>query len=80
MPERTVGDQVVVARNDVDAALVLAATAAVVWRALAEWCSPADLAQMLAAQHPDVPSEERDAALAGILEQLDEAELLERAP
>lgn len=79
-PERTVGDQVVVARADTDAALVLPPTAGVVWAALATWCRPSDLAATLAERYPDVPSAERDDALAGILDLLDEAGLVERAP
>ena|GEM_PF-6127795 len=78
-PERTVDGQVVVARADLDAALVLPATAAQVWQALAAWRSPEELARMLAEHHPEVDEAERAAALASILDQLDAAGLLERA-
>ncbi len=78
VPERTVGDQVVLARPAGGSALVLGSTAALVWNALGDWLAVADLAAVLAAQYPDVPPGERDAALEEILQQLDDEGLLER--
>lgn len=74
------GDQVVVGRADADAALVLPSTAGVVWAALATWSSVDQLGATLAERYPDVPPAERAEALAAILELLDEAGLVERAP
>jgi hypothetical protein len=78
VPERTVGDQVVLARPAGGSALVLGPTAAVVWMALEEWLVHDQLEAALAAQYPDIPPAERDAALEEILRMLDDEALLER--
>jgi hypothetical protein len=78
VPERTVGDQVVLARPGGGSALVLGPTAAVVWMAREEWLVHDQLEAALAAQYPDIPPADRDAALEEILRMLDDEALLER--
>lgn len=80
LPERTVGDQVVVARPRDRSAVLLGATAAIVWRATSSWTTVADLESLLAERHSDVGAVERSEALDQILEMLFDDELLERHP
>lgn len=78
VPERTVGDQVVLARPAGGTALVLGPTAAVVWVALEGWLTPEELEAALGTRYPDVPVADRRAALEEILRMLDDEALLER--
>ncbi|MGH9085906.1 MAG: PqqD family protein [Acidimicrobiales bacterium] len=78
MPQRTVGDQVVLARPHGGSALVLAPTAAIVWSCLAAWTDADGLADELAARYPDVAPADRRDALDAILRLLQAEDLLER--
>jgi hypothetical protein len=78
VPERSVGDQVVLARPVGGAALVLGPTAALVWMALADWLAIDELETTLATQYPNIPAGDRHGALHEIIQMLDDEDLLER--
>ena len=59
--------------------MVLAATAAFVWRQLDDWTTPGELDHRLADVFPDVPTRDREEARAAILVALTDDDLLERA-
>jgi hypothetical protein len=78
VPWRRLGDKVIVARPSDGTPVVLAPTAAVVWRRLAMWATPAEIDARLADVFPDVASAERLSTRAAILARLGDDELLER--
>lgn len=78
VPTRAVGDRLVVARPSDGAPVVLPPTAALIWRVLDGWVSPAEIDRALAAAFADVPEPERTAARVDVLAMLDRDGLLER--
>ncbi len=79
VPSRELGDKLIVARPADGAPVVLAATAAVVWRELDEWKAPGEIDRRLAEVFPGVAVHDREAALAEILDALTDDGLLERS-
>jgi hypothetical protein len=79
VPSRALGDKLIVARPSDGAPVVLAATAAFVWRQLDDWTTPDALNHELGTAFPDVPMRERQEASAAILAALTDDDLLERA-
>ena len=80
VPWREIGDKVVAARPTDGAPVVLAPTAAVVWRQLDTWTNLNDIDLRLAEVFPDVEATDRLAARAAILDALLSADdLLERS-
>lgn len=77
VPDRIVGNKVVVARPGVDEALVLAGAAALVWVELDRWMSEAKLWDTMMQEHPEVDGSRRD-VLTRSLRMLDDQGLLER--
>ena len=78
VPHRTVGHEVVAARPLDGEAVLLGATAALVWGEAHDWVSEADLAATLASLYPEVTEDERSGTLAEILTVLSGEGLLER--
>jgi hypothetical protein len=78
VPQRTVGDQIVIARPVDGTPIVLGATAATVWSALAIWRRPPELDRLLAERWPEVHDRTRQRALEDILALLDSEGVLER--
>jgi hypothetical protein len=54
LPDRIVGDQIVVVRPGVDDAVVLGGAAALVWLELDDWTTETDLSSAVAVSHPEV--------------------------
>ena len=79
VPWREVGDKVVAARPSDGAPVVLAPTAAVVWRQLDAWTTPDDIDTRLGEVFPEVATTDRVAARAAILDALSDDDLLERS-
>jgi len=79
VPWRALGDKLVVARPGDGAPVVLAATAAFVWRELDDWIAMGELDRRLAQVFPDVSTRDREDARAAILLALTDDDLLERA-
>jgi hypothetical protein len=74
---RRVGETVIVARPRDGAAVMVAGTAAFVWRLLDDWISPAAIDFGLAEAFPDVAVDERLTARREILRMLSDDDLLE---
>jgi hypothetical protein len=79
VPEREYADKVIVARPRDGAPVVLAATAAVVWRQLDGWTTTDEIDRILAATYPEVAPPERVAARTEVIAMLEDDDLLERA-
>jgi hypothetical protein len=79
VPTRVVDDKVVAARPSDGAPVVLAPTAAMVWRLLDDWTSEEQLRCRLAELFPHVSGAERTATLAAILNALSNDDLLDRS-
>jgi hypothetical protein len=79
VPWRALDDKLVVARPSDGAPVVLAPTAALVWRHLDRWTSADEIDHRLAEVFPEVPADEREAARASILVALTDDDLVERA-
>ena len=79
VPWRAFGDKLIVARPSDGGPVVLAATAAFVWRHLDDWTTPGELDQRLADVYPVVSGRDREEATAAILVALMDDDLLERA-
>ena len=78
VPNRVLGDTLIVARPRDGAPVVMSSTAALVWRELEDWTTPAEVDVRLADAFPEVPEEERVAARIEILTALRNDDLLER--
>ena len=78
VPLRAIAEGVIVARPSDGAAVIMQATAAVVWRALDDWTTSGAIDRTLAETYPAVSAAERVAARAEILETLRRDDLLER--
>ncbi len=78
VPWRQIGDKIVVARPVDGAPVVLAPTAAVVWRGLDDWTGEDGLDLRLAQIFPDIAASERESARSQILVALADDGLLER--
>lgn len=76
VPDRIVGDKVVVARPDRDEAVILGGPAAVVWVELDHWITADVLAATLLEYHPEIDSVA--AAVSAALRALHDEDLLER--
>lgn len=72
------GHKLVVARPLDGAPVVLAPTAAIVWRQLDGWSSRREIDRQLASVYPNVATDERCEALTEILDALANDDLLER--
>jgi hypothetical protein len=79
VPSREVDDKVIAARPTDGAPVVLAPTAAIVWRLLDGWTNPNDIDVRLTEVFPDVEATDRQAARAAILDALSNDDLLERS-
>jgi hypothetical protein len=77
VPNRRLGDSVVIARPSDGTPVSLEGTAAFVWRLLDDWTSPAVIDSRLAETFPDVALDERVTARAAILRMLGDDDLLE---
>jgi len=66
-PTRSVGTAVIVARPSDGVPVRLEGTAAVIWRLLEDWTTPAAIDRRLAEEFPEVPPDERTATRAVIL-------------
>lgn len=77
VPSRQLGDKVVVARPQDGAPVVLAPTAAVVWRVLDDWTTHVAIDHRLAELFPDIAAHDRRAARDQILVALRDDDLLE---
>jgi hypothetical protein len=78
VPERSLGDEVIVARPGDGVPLVLECTAAAVWRQLDGWVGTDDIDRGLAARFPEVSRDERVAVRREILIMLVDEGLVER--
>ena len=78
VPHRQFGATLVVARPRDGEAVVMTATALVVWRLLDDWTTADDLDRALAERFPDVGTDDRMAARLDIVRTLHEDDLLER--
>ena len=78
LPTRTLGDTVIVARPLDGGPIVMASTAALVWRHLDGWTTPAEIDQLLAATFPKVVEKDRTDARTEILKTLQDEDLVER--
>ena len=79
VPSRQLGDKLVVARPLDGAPVVLAPTAAVVWRTLDDWTTASEIDRLLAEVFPGVAAHDREAAGAQILVALTDDDLLEQS-
>jgi hypothetical protein len=79
VPSRRLGDQLVVARPLDGAPVVLAPTAAIIWRVLDDWTTPDGIDLRLAEVFPDISARDRETARTQILIALSDDDLLERA-
>jgi hypothetical protein len=75
---RTVGPTVIVARPRDGAPVVMPTVAARIWRGLDRWTTTEEIDRDLAQTFPEVPDEERVAALQEILTVLHDEDLVER--
>lgn len=71
--------RLVVARPLDGAPVVLGPAAAIVWQALDEWRTPAELETQLAVAFPDVSAADRAGSVAETLRALTEDDLIERS-
>lgn len=78
VPERAIGDKIVVARPDDGSPVVLAPTAAIIWRALDDWTTPVEVGKLLAAVFPTVSDTDRTDAVADAIALLAADDLIER--
>jgi len=79
VPERTFGSKVIVARPTDGTPVVLAATAAVVWRQVDAWTTLVEVVDALGDAYATVGADERLRTAREILQRLEVDELLERA-
>ena len=79
VPTRTLADTLIAARPRDGGAVVMEATAAVVWQQLERWTTEDEIDQRLAMVFPDVADEERIAARTEILRHLGDEDLIERS-
>ncbi len=77
VPMRRLGDTVIVARPRDGAPVILAGTAAFVWRLLDEGSTPASIDSRLEERFPTIAADERVTARTEILRMLRDDELLE---
>jgi hypothetical protein len=77
VPMRTLGHLLIVARPSDGAPVVLADTAALVWRMLDDWITPAEINRRLAETFPEVSEQERATTLAATLTVLRDEGLVE---
>ena len=70
VPDRIVGDRVVLARPDVDEAVVLGGAAAAAWIELDEWTTVTEVESAMAGALPELGAEQRASLLAGALAML----------
>jgi hypothetical protein len=78
VPNRVVGDTVIVARPRDGAPVTMTSAAALVWRQLDDWTTAVEIDGRLADVFPEVPAEERLAARNEILRTLRNDDLLEQ--
>lgn len=78
VPDRIVNDKVVLARPDVDEAVVLAGPAAMVWVALDSWTTPEQLCEDLAESHSEVDGDQCAEMVIRSIDFLRDEGLLER--
>jgi hypothetical protein len=78
VPTRRMAELTVVARPIDGGAIVLAATASIVWRLLDDWCTIDELDLSLGLLFPEIGPEQRVATRAEIIETLCDANLIER--
>ena len=78
VPNRVVGNTVIAARPRDGAPVTMTSAAALAWRQLDDWTTPAALDGCLAEAFPEVPTKERVAARNEILTTLQNDDLLER--
>jgi hypothetical protein len=79
VPERTFGTKVIVARPTDGTPVVLAATAAVVWRRMDEWTTVHEIVEALGETFSTIAEDERRQATNEIVLRLEDDELIERA-
>lgn len=79
VPQRVIGDQVVLALPRDGTALLLAPTAALVWSATERWTTFGELERFVGEWHPDVARSVRLEALREIVRVLWDEGLIERA-
>jgi hypothetical protein len=79
VPFRVLGDKLVVARPRDGAPVVLAPTAAFVWRILDGWTTPRAIDRRIAEAFPEVDATDRMTARTEILEMLRDDDLVERS-
>ncbi len=79
VPERSFGTKVIVARPTDGTPVVLAATAAVVWRRIEAWTTLREIVDVLGESFPTVGEDERRHAANEIVLRLEDDELIERA-
>jgi hypothetical protein len=78
VPERIVGDDVIVARPGDGEAVVMSPVAGVVWRSLDDWSTTLDIDRCLADVLPGVSDADRAAVRNEVLQALQSDGLLER--
>jgi hypothetical protein len=79
VPCREFGSTLIAARPRDGEAVVMTATAVVVWHLLDDWTTVDELDRALADRFPEIATDERAAARADIVRTLHEDDLLERA-
>jgi len=79
VPERSFGSKVIVARPTDGTPVVLAATAAVVWRRIEAWTTLREIVDALDEAFSTVGEDERRRAASEIVRRLEDDELIERA-
>lgn len=77
VPQRHVGQSVVLSRPADGSPLVLAPTAALVWHCLSSWVRFDDIDEELRELHPGISVEERRDTIRNILKQLADDDLLQ---
>lgn len=78
VPNRVVGNTVIAARPRDGVPVTMTAAAALAWRQLEDWTTPAAIDVLLADAFPQVPAQERVAVRSEILNTLWNDDLLER--
>jgi hypothetical protein len=78
VPNRVVGDTLIVARPRDGAPVTMTSAAVLVWRQLDDWTTSAEIDVRLADAFPEVPAEKRASARSEILRILRNDDLLER--
>lgn len=78
VPHRRIDEAFMVARPSDGGPVLLPATAATIWHALASWSSPGDLVESLIDRFPSIPSDQRVSAVEQVLQQLEKDGLVER--